>query len=156
MIFNSKVYIAHPTTSHINMKNRTKKHRYTAEYEINASIKMLFPYLATPQGLASWFAEAVSTVQQGTERLYDIIWDSESHLAKITALRTNAHVKYVFIDEHEQDDHNLSFIEFKITHSDMTDTSFLKIIDFSEMDDDDNLRELWDGLIEHLRQNVGA
>jgi uncharacterized protein YndB with AHSA1/START domain len=138
------------------MKNKKKKHRYIAEYEINASVKMLFPYLSTPQGLAEWFAETVNIVQHGADKLYDIIWDGESHLAKITAIRTNAHVKYVFIDEAETDDHNLSFIEFKLVHSDMTDTSFLKIIDFSDMDSDTDLGELWGGLVEQLRNNVGA
>lgn len=138
------------------MKNNKKRHKYIGEYEINASIKMLFPYLSTPQGLSEWFAEEVNMVTVGTEKLYDIIWDSESHLAKITATRTNAHIKYLFIDDEETDEHNLAFIEFKLAHSDMTDTSFLKIIDFSDMDSDADLKELWDALIEHLRNNVGA
>jgi uncharacterized protein YndB with AHSA1/START domain len=138
------------------MKNKIKRHRYIAEYEINASVKMLFPYLSTAQGLAEWFAESVNIIPKGAEKLYDIIWDGESHLSKITAMRTNAHVKYVFVDEEETDEHNLAFIEFKLTHSDMTDTSFLKIIDFSDMDSDADLKELWDNLIVHLRTNVGA
>jgi uncharacterized protein YndB with AHSA1/START domain len=138
------------------MKTKPKKHKYIAEYEINASVKMLFPYLSSPQGLAQWFAEDVKVVQKGNEKLYDIIWDKTSHIAKITAIRTNAHVKYVFLETEEAEENNWSYLEFKLSHSDMTDTSFLKIIDYSEMDSDNDLRELWDGLIEQLRTNVGA
>jgi len=138
------------------MKTKKRKHKYISEYEINASVKMLFPYLSTPQGLSSWFAEAVHVVQKGSDKFYDIIWDGQSHLAKITAIRTNTHVKYLFMDAEETEDSNLAFIEFKLVHSDMTDTSFLKVIDFSDMDSDTDLQELWDSLVEQLRNNVGA
>ncbi len=137
------------------MKNKRKKYKYIAEYEINASIKMLFPYFATPQGLTQWFAEDVHTVVQGQERLYDIVWDGTSHLAQLAHIRSNSYVKYVFIDAEETDEHNLSFIEFKLTHSDMTDTTFLKIADYSEMNNAADLKELWDSLVAHLKENVG-
>jgi uncharacterized protein YndB with AHSA1/START domain len=154
--FHVNFYLATLTNKTSNyMKSNPKKHKYVAEYEINASVRMLFPYLSSPQGLAQWFAEDVKVVQKDNEKLYDIIWDKTSHIAKITAIRTNAHVKYVFVEE-DTDEAHWSFLEFKLSHSDMTDTSFLKIIDYSEMDSDNDLRELWDGLIEQLRINVGA
>jgi uncharacterized protein YndB with AHSA1/START domain len=137
------------------MKTKKKKHKYIVEYEINASIKMLFPYLSSPQGLSQWFAEDVHIVTQGQDKLYDIVWDGMSHLASLAHLRTNSYAKYIFIDNEEQDEHNLSFIEFKLTHSDMTDTSFLKVTDFSEMNSDTDLKELWEGLIARLKENVG-
>jgi uncharacterized protein YndB with AHSA1/START domain len=131
------------------------KFKYVAEFEINASIKMLYPYLATPNGLSDWFAEKVSTVDQ-EEKIYDIVWDNASHLAKLVSLQTNKHVKFVFLD----DDHTLpddpSYLEFKISHNEMTETTFLKVIDYSEIDSAQDLKELWNNLIQSLLELIGA
>jgi uncharacterized protein YndB with AHSA1/START domain len=131
------------------------KFKYVAEFEINASIKMLYPYLATPNGLSDWFAEKISTVDQ-EEKIYDIVWDNASHLAKLVSLQTNKHVKFVFLD----DDHALpddpSYLEFKISHNEMTETTFLKVIDYSEIDSAQDLKELWNNLIQSLLELIGA
>ncbi|MCS7018780.1 MAG: START-like domain-containing protein [Cytophagales bacterium] len=131
------------------------KFKYVAEFEINASVKMLFPYISTPAGLSEWFAEKVK-VLNAEERIYDIVWDGISHPAKLTALQHNKHVKFVFLPENEADKGDPSFLEFKLTHNDMTDTSFLKIIDYSPLDNEDDLKELWNGLIHSLCELIGA
>ncbi|TAH18879.1 MAG: ATPase [Cytophagales bacterium] len=131
----------------------SSKYKYTAEYEINASVKMIYPYLSTANGLAEWFAEEVKMLKDKT---LDIVWDGESHPARLVSARTNSHVKYVFSPLNQADEEDPSFLEFKLVHSEMTDTAFLKVIDYSEMDNEKDLRELWENLIFSLRELLGA
>jgi len=39
------------------------KNKFITEFEINASQKILFPYLSTASGLAQWFADDVNTMK---------------------------------------------------------------------------------------------
>jgi uncharacterized protein YndB with AHSA1/START domain len=131
------------------------KVKYVAEFEINASIKMLYPYLATPNGLSDWFAEKVNTVDR-EDKIYDIVWDNSSHLAKLVSLQTNKHVKFVFLDHDHRLPDDPSYLEFKVSHNDMTETTFLKVIDYSEIDSAQDLKELWNNLIQSLLELIGA
>ena len=38
----------------------SNKKLFTADYEIHASIKMLYPYIQTASGLSEWFADDVT------------------------------------------------------------------------------------------------
>jgi hypothetical protein len=38
----------------------------------------------------------------------------------------------------------------------MTQSVYIKIIDYSDFDDLEELQDLWDGLIENLRKTVGG
>ncbi len=131
----------------------SSKYKYIAEYEINANVKMIYPYLSTANGLAEWFAEEVRVLK---DKALDIIWDGVSHPAKLASARTNSHVKYVFSPLNAADEEDPSYLEFKLVHSEMTDTAFLKVIDYSEMDNEKDLKELWENLIHSLRELLGA
>ncbi len=131
----------------------SSKYKYVAEYEINASVKMIYPYLSTATGLAEWFAEEVRTLK---DKSLDIIWDGQSHPAKLVSARTNSHAKYNFSPQNETDEADPSYLEFKLSHSELTDTAFLKVIDYSEMDNPKDLHELWENLIYNLRELLGA
>jgi uncharacterized protein YndB with AHSA1/START domain len=130
------------------------KLKYIVEYEIRASVKMVFPYLSTPNGLAEWFAEKVKVMNDN--KTYDIVWDGVGHPARIVAQRTNAYVKYQFLPETPEDEEDPSYLEFKLNHNEMTDTTFLKIIDYSEITNENDLRELWNNLIATLRERIGG
>lgn len=36
-----------------------KKQLFTADFELHASVKMLYPYIQTASGLSEWFADDV-------------------------------------------------------------------------------------------------
>jgi uncharacterized protein YndB with AHSA1/START domain len=135
----------------VNMK---KKHKYVAEYEIRASAKMIYPYLNTASGLSQWFAEDVNI--KNDEKVYHFIWEGENHFAKLTAQRTNAHVKFEFLPENAVDEKDPSYIEFKIDTNELTQSVYLKIIDYSDMEDEEELKDLWDNLIDALKEIVGG
>lgn len=129
------------------------KYKFTKEYELRASPKMLFQYLSTPAGLSDWFAEEVNIDDQ---KQFNFIWDREDHLAKISAQRLNKSIKFEFVSKLAQEEQGAAYIEFRLEHNELTDSTFLKIIDYSEMDNDEDLTELWDGLLENLREKVGG
>ncbi len=127
------------------------KNRFSCEYEIRCSVKLLFGCLTTPSDLEDWFADKVNFVDNQT---LEMLWDECWHRAYIQNKRctaSNCHVKYVFQDS--KDDPN--FIEFKAEHNQMTRTSFLKVVDYSEMTEEE-AKSLWDNLIGNLRHKIGG
>jgi uncharacterized protein YndB with AHSA1/START domain len=129
------------------------KYKYTTEFEIRANNKMLFNYLVTPAGLAQWFADQVSIDDY---KIFNFVWDNQPHYARMTAQRLNRYVKFEFISEDSQPGQEPSFVEFKLDMNDLTQSSFLKITDFSDIENEEDLRELWTGLVSNLREIVGG
>ncbi|GAA4364375.1 hypothetical protein GCM10023185_33860 [Hymenobacter saemangeumensis] len=129
------------------------KARFVVEYPINASPKILFPYLATASGLAQWFCDDVRYVEG--QRL-NFIWDRENHYAEISGQRLNRAVRFVFLDEHRQPVADANYLEFTLESSEVTDEVFLRVTDYSPVQDADDQQEMWDGLVYKLREQVGG
>lgn len=128
-----------------------KKRQCVCEFEINASTKMLYPYLYTAGGLAQWFCDDV-TVDE--DKNFNFIWDGNDHKAKLVSHRVNNFVRFEFIpDENENDP---SYFELRLEMNELTESVFLKIIDYSDFEDEDELRDLWEGLIGDLKEIVGG
>ena len=129
-----------------------EKTKFVAEYELRASPKMLFPYLSTASGLSQWFAAKVNTMP---EQRFDFQWDNESHIARQVSMRQNKGVRFEFIDTAETgSEHN--YVDFRVDQSELTQATFLRITDFSTNPDEDDLQDLWDGLIDKLKEIVGG
>src|SRR3546814_1151967 len=67
------------------MQITRKKKLFTADYEIHASIKMLYPYLHSASGLSEWFADDAKINNQS--KVFSFIWDHEEHNARLVAHR---------------------------------------------------------------------
>jgi uncharacterized protein YndB with AHSA1/START domain len=130
------------------------KEKFVIEHEINASKKMLYPYLNTASGLSQWFADDV-TVNE--DHVYTFKWEKEEYQAKITAHRTNSYVKFEFLDSNGSNDENDPWsIEFRLEENELTQSVFIKVIEFSEIDDADEQKELWENLFYNLKETVGG
>ncbi|MFY0654891.1 MAG: ATPase [Cyclobacteriaceae bacterium] len=127
------------------------KFEYTGEFEFKASKKMLYPYLSTASGLSQWFADDVNIDE---DKILTIIWDGDENKAKMVAHRTNSHVKIEFIPGDEDEDPN--FVEFKLEMNELTQAVFIRVTDYSEMDDQAELGELWENLMHNLKEIVGG
>lgn len=125
------------------------KYEYTGEYEFRASKKMLYPYLSSASGLSQWFADDVNINE---DKVYTFIWDGEESKARMVSHHTNNQVKFEFISE----DDKPNYVEFKIDMNDLTQAVFIRVTDFSEMDDVEELHELWDNLMHNLKEIVGG
>lgn len=132
----------------------TTKKLFTADYEIHASIKMLYPYIQTAGGLAEWFADDVTINNQ--DKTYNFFWDNEVHKARQTAHRTNHFVKFEFLPENSDDEKDPSYFELRLEFNELTQSVYLKVTDYSDFQDVNELQDLWDGLVETLRKTVGG
>ncbi len=131
----------------------TTKKLYTNDFEVHASIKMLYPYIETASGLSEWFAENVNI---NPEKVYTFEWDQEEHRAKMTGHRVNHFVKFEYLPETKEDEKDPSYFELRLEVNELTQTTFLKVVDYSDFDDMDELNDLWEGLVENLRAVVGG
>jgi uncharacterized protein YndB with AHSA1/START domain len=129
------------------------KQKFVTEFEINASKKMLYPYIFSPGGLMAWFADDVNVNE---DKVYNIIWDNEDHQARMTAHRTNSFVKFEFLPENEEDEEDPSYLEFRLEVNELTESVFLKITDYSEIDDPEEMQEIWEGMVNTLKETVGG
>ena len=132
----------------------TKKKLFTADYEIHASVKMLYPYIQTASGLSEWYAEDVSINNE--DKTFTFFWDDEGHRARQASHRTNHFVKFEFVPETKGDERDPSYIEFRLESNELTQSVYLKVFDYSDFEDQRELRSLWDGLVENLRKIVGG
>lgn len=129
------------------------KRRFVVEYPMNASPKILYPYLASAQGLSQWFCD---DVRYEPDRRLNFIWDKQNHYAEQASQRLNRSVRFVFLDERKQPVLDASFLDFSLESSEITDEVFLRITDYSDSMDEDELQEMWDGLVGKLRDQVGG
>lgn len=126
------------------------KYKYVGEFEFNASKKMLFPYFSTASGLSQWFAEDVTINNE--DKIYTFLWDGDEAKAKLTSNRTNHHVRFDVVDE---DDDDPNFFEFKIDVNELTQSVYVRVTDYSDMDSEE-AEELWSSLIMDLKEIVGG
>lgn len=135
-----------------NLKTKEKK-LFTADFEIHASVKMLYPYIQTASGLSEWFADDVTI---SPEKVFKFVWDNETRKAMMTGHRTNHFSKFEFLPESEEDKTDPSYFELRLEINELTQTTFLKVFDYSDFDDMEELNDLWSGLVENLRKVVGG
>ena len=130
-----------------------KKQLFTADYEMHASVKMLFPYISSASGLSEWLAENVTI---SPEKVFTFHWDNEEHAAKLSGVRTNHFAKFEFLPENSQDKKDPSYFELRLETDELTQLTYLKVTDYSDFDDMGELQDLWDSLVVRLKEVVGG
>lgn len=123
------------------------KIKYEQEYAMNASAKLLYSRLSTPSGLAEWFADDVHLKGKN----YSFIWDGSEQEAKILLKKVNEFIRFQWIEDEED-----TYFEFKITKEELTSSVSLLITDFSEEDELEDNRNLWDKQINNLQRTLGV
>ena len=129
------------------------KSKFVNEYEINASPKLLNTYISTASGLSEWIADNVNLDK---DKNFVFVWDNEAHVAKLVHKKDNHTVKFEFLEDDGEESEDPSYIQIDISLNDMTQTVFLTITDYSDIDDEVELTELWDYSISNLKQLIGG
>lgn len=129
------------------------KYKYIEEYEINASPKVIYNYLYSPINLSEWFA---NDVRVDRNKIFNFIWDEENHFAKMVIARTNKQVRFEFLGANKERTDDPEYVEFRLLESELTNSTFLKVTDYSEIDSEKDLEDLWQGLIINLREIIGG
>lgn len=129
-----------------------EKHKFITEFELRSSPKVLFPYLSTASGLEQWFAEKVTILP---DHRFDFQWDGSSHFARQTSHRLNKAVRFEF-EGNEDPTEDTNYVEMKLEVSDLTQSTYLRIVDYSQNMDEEELSSLWHGLMDNLKEIVGS
>ena len=129
------------------------KRRFEMEYPINASPKLLFPYLSSASGLSQWFCD---DVRLDPDHRLNMVWDKQNHYAEIAVQRPGRSIRYVFLDERKQPLSDANYLDFSLEYSKITDSVFLRVTDYSDHGNDKEQQELWDSLVGKLREQVGG
>ena len=124
----------------------TDKVRIQLEYVINCSPKVLYNRLSTASGLTEWFAEDVRV----KGKKYTFIWEGTEQTAIMSLQKENRLVRFVW----EEDDE--TYFEFRITQDELTGDVSLIIIDFTEEDEMEETRGLWDTQVADLKHILGS
>ncbi|MEO8886519.1 MAG: START-like domain-containing protein [Mucilaginibacter sp.] len=125
----------------------SEKKKFTIEYEIKSSPRILYTFLNEPNGLTQWFADDVSVRDQ----IYTFTWDGEQQTAKLVAIKENKLVRFKWIDDEPQ-----CYFEMEIIQDELTNDVALSITDFAT---DETLAErhsIWDNQIRYLISVLGA
>lgn len=128
------------------------ENQFIADYQLNASKKIVYTYLSTASGLQEWFADEVR-INEDKDFIFN--FDQEDHYAKLTVLKANLHIRLDFFDP-KRNELIDSYIEFKLDETELTQSLFLKVIDHSNFYNLEELEVIWEGLISKLKEIIGG
>ena len=129
------------------MSDKTK---YELEFVIQSSPQLLYQYISTPSGLSEWFADNVNSRGE----LFTFIWDDSEEEAKLVSKKSGERVKFRWIAD-EEDGHDY-FFEMRIQVDEITKDVSLMVSDYSEDDEIDESKMLWENMIGNLKQVLGS
>ena len=129
------------------------KQKFVVEYPINASRKMLFPYLSTATGLCQWFADDVNI--NNIDKTMIFIVDGDERIAVIDSIKNNRYVRFRFLKDDEKPKQN-DTLEFRLEINELTQEVFVRVEEYTESDDLDESYQIWDNLLAQLKEIIGA
>ena len=126
------------------------KKEFVIEDDFQSSPQLLFQYLSTASGLSEWFSDDVN--YRGEK--YTFFWGDSEEYARVLSKKINEKIRFQWING--EDDEEDYFFEFKIQMDEITKDVSLIITDFTDEDELDEAKLLWDSLISDLKQVLGS
>jgi len=124
-----------------------EKKKFTLEYEVKSSPRILYSFISEPNGLSQWFADDVNFRDQ----VYTFTWDDEQQKAKLVSIKENKSVKFKWLDDEPQ-----CYFEMEIVQDELTNDVALSITDFTTDDLLAEKKSIWDNQIDYLISVLGA
>ncbi|WP_435579210.1 START-like domain-containing protein [Gilvibacter sp.] len=124
------------------------KVKYEMEFPIHVSPSLLFQYISTPSGLSEWYADNVNSRGE----LFTFIWDGSEEQAKLISKKSGERVKFRWMEDEDTD----YYFELRIQVDEITKDVSLMITDFSEDDEMEEGKMLWDNMISELKHILGS
>jgi len=126
---------------------RTKV-KFEIEFPIQASPQLLYNYISTPSGLSEWFADNVNSRGE----LFTFIWDDSEEQAKLVTKKSSERIKFKWLES----DDDICYFELRIQVDGITKDVSLIVTDFSDDDEVDEAKMLWENQISSLKQVLGS
>ena len=127
-----------------------EKVKYELEFPVKASPHMLFPFLSTPSGLSEWFSDDVNS--RGEKFVF--IWDGEERTAYRLGKKTDSYIRFRWEEDQEED--SKYYFEFRIVVDELTNDVSLMITDFSDKDELEEDKLLWERQVNDLLHYIGS
>lgn len=124
------------------------KRKIELEYEMNTMPSVLYKRLATPEGLATWFAEDAASIDG---KVYSFLWHKEVSKAIVLDSIDNEFIRFQWEDDDEDD-----YFEFRIAKQELTENYVLYVVDFAEEEEAEDVIRLWNFQIEGLKRILAA
>ncbi|WP_431135348.1 START-like domain-containing protein [Psychroserpens mesophilus] len=126
------------------------KIKFEMEFPIHASPQLLYQYISTPSGLSEWFSDNVNSRGE----LFTFIWDGSEETAKLVSKKSGERIKFRWLSDEEED--NNYFFEIRIQVDEITKDVSVIVTDFTEEDELEEAKMLWDNQISGLKQVLGS
>lgn len=124
------------------------KVKFEIEFPINSSPQLLYNYISTPSGLSEWFADNVNSRGE----VYSFIWDDSEEKAKLITKKSPERIKFKWLDSDDES----CFFELRIQVDSITKDVSLIVTDFSDEDEIEETKMLWENQISDLKQVLGS
>ena len=124
------------------------KDKFEIEFPIQASPQLLYNYISTPSGLSEWFADNVNSRGE----LFTFIWDDSEEQAKLITKKSSERIKFKWLDSEDDS----SFFELRIQVDSITKDVSIIVTDFSDDDEVEESKMLWENQISSLKQVLGS
>ncbi|MGC6437769.1 MAG: START-like domain-containing protein [Flavobacteriaceae bacterium] len=124
------------------------KVKFEIEFPINSSPQLLYNYISTPSGLSEWFADNVNSRGE----VYSFIWDDSEETAKLITKKSPERIKFKWLDSDDES----CFFELRIQVDSITKDVSLIVTDFSDEDEIEETKMLWENQISDLKQVLGS
>ncbi|MCK8520655.1 START-like domain-containing protein [Aquimarina sp. D1M17] len=128
----------------------SEKTKYELEFVVQSSPQLLYQYISTPSGLSEWFADNVNSRGE----LFTFIWDDSEEEAKLLSRKSGERIKFRWVEDEEEG--NDYFFEMRIQVDEITKDVSLMVTDYSEDDELDENKMLWDNMISNLKHVLGS
>ncbi len=128
----------------------SEKTKYELEFVVQSSPQLLYQYISTPSGLSEWFADNVNSRGE----LFTFIWDGSEEEAKLLSKKSGERIKFRWTADDE--DGKDYFFEMRIQVDEITKDVSLMVTDYSEEDEIDENKMLWDNMISNLKHVLGS
>ena len=126
------------------------KEKFEMEFVIQASPSLLYQYISTPSGISEWFADNVNSRGE----LFTFIWDGSEEQAKLLSKKSSERIKFRWLEDDE--DGASYYFELRIQVDEITKDVSLMVTDFSEDDEVEEAKMLWENQISSLKQVLGS
>ncbi|MDR0938766.1 MAG: hypothetical protein LBN29_05320 [Mediterranea sp.] len=126
-----------------------EKEKIHLEYMLNSTSRnILWGCISTPSGLEDWFADKVVS----DDHIVEFHWGkTEMRKAEIIAIRMFSYIRFHWMDDEDERD----FFEIKMGYNELTNDYVLEITDYVDVDEADDMRELWESQVARLRRTCG-
>lgn len=130
-------------------KPTSDKVKYSVEFQVKSSPRILYNHLCTPDGMEGWFADKV-TLRDGD---YVFHWGKAEQRARIISKKDNQMVRFKWITEDHKDE---TYFQFDILQDDITGDIALIVTDFSSEDEKEQNTRLWSSQVHELMHSIGS